>query len=170
MFDQSTQPYEEPEDHQPHQRQQPGQTDPPNTPTQPSSSSEPHQTNSPDNPVPTDRPTDLFGEPVGPSCEQDGSAGESALSGPVPSWRVTDPADALSASMCEINRAHVRLARSCTPDMDDCVSDVQTRLSVRLGLPEYRALTLIEIGLTFERFPSLVELGNRELIPWISGG
>lgn len=160
MFDQPTQPYEEPEDHQPHQRQQPGQTDPPNTPTQPSSSSEPHQTNSPDNPVPTDRPTDLFGEPVGPSCEQDGSAGERARSGPVPSWRVTDPADALSASMCEINRAHVRLARSCTPDMDDCVSDVQTRLSVRLGLPEYRALTLIEIGLTFERFPSLVELGE----------
>lgn len=79
---------------------------------------------------------------------------------PQPSWRVCDPSDIYSCEVREINKAHVRLALAFAPDMDDCISDVSTRLGARLGMPEYRALTLVEIGRLFDRFPSLVELGN----------
>lgn len=75
------------------------------------------------------------------------------------SWRNTDPEDELSAAACMINRAHVQLALACAVDMDECVSDVQTRLAVRLGLPEYRTITLTDIGHTFQRFTSLKKLG-----------
>ena len=77
-----------------------------------------------------------------------------------PSWRHTDSSDELSAAVCVINRAHLQLAIACSAELDDCVSDVQTRLGARLGLSEFRALTLADIGYTFQRFPSLAELGE----------
>ncbi|WP_297666878.1 HNH endonuclease signature motif containing protein [uncultured Corynebacterium sp.] len=77
-----------------------------------------------------------------------------------PCWRITDPNDPLSAAACEVNRGHVNLAVACTPEMNDCVIDVSTRLAVRLGLTEYRALTLVEIGHMFRRFPSILELAR----------
>ena len=77
-----------------------------------------------------------------------------------PCWRVTDPCDPLSAATCEINRGHVKLAVACTPEIDECVIDVSTRLAVRLGLTEYRALTLVEIGHMFRRFPTIREAAN----------
>lgn len=104
--------------------------------------------------------TDLFGETIASARDRRGTNRGASRLGPPPSWRVNHPDDELSAAICEINKGHVRLAKSCTPDMDDCVSDVQTRLCVRLGLPEFRALTLVEIGLMFQRFPSLAELGE----------
>lgn len=77
-----------------------------------------------------------------------------------PCWRITDPNDPLSAAACEVNRGHVNLAVACTPEMNACVIDVSTRLAVRLGLTEYRALTLVEIGHMFRRFPSILELAR----------
>lgn len=77
-----------------------------------------------------------------------------------PCWRITDPNDPLSAAACEVNRGHVNLAVACTPEMDECVIDVSTRLAVRLGLTEYRALTLVEIGHMFRRFPTILELAR----------
>lgn len=76
------------------------------------------------------------------------------------SWRVTNPGDPISAAVCEINRGHINLALACAPEMDECVSDVTTRLCVRLGLTEYRALTLVDLGHMLRRFPSLIELGQ----------
>ncbi|WP_295642141.1 HNH endonuclease signature motif containing protein [uncultured Corynebacterium sp.] len=105
-------------------------------------------------------PMDLFGHLIGQQQGKGARDSNAPRLGPSPSWRVTDSDDDLSVAICAINRAHVRLAKTVTPDMDDCVSDVQTRLCVRLGLPEFRALTLVEIGLMFERFPSLAELGE----------
>ncbi|WP_296109131.1 HNH endonuclease signature motif containing protein [uncultured Corynebacterium sp.] len=77
-----------------------------------------------------------------------------------PCWRITDPNDPLSAAACEVNRGHVNLAVACTPEMNECVIDVSTRLAVRLGLTEYRALTLVEIGHMFRRFPTILELAR----------
>ena len=77
-----------------------------------------------------------------------------------PCWRITDPNDPLSAAACEVNRGHVNLAVACTPEIDECVIDVSTRLAVRLGLTEYRALTLVEIGHMFRRFPTIREAAN----------
>lgn len=75
-------------------------------------------------------------------------------------WKVTDPADPMSAAICDINRNHARLALECVPRDDECVSDVTTRLSVRLGLPEFRVVQLVDVGVTLRRFPSLVELAE----------
>lgn len=77
-----------------------------------------------------------------------------------PCWRITDPNDPLSAAACEVNRGHVNLAVACTPEMNECVIDVSTRLAVRLGLTEYRAVTLVEIGHMFRRFPTILELAR----------
>lgn len=77
-----------------------------------------------------------------------------------PCWRITDPNDPLSVAACEVNRGHVNLAVACTPEMNECVIDVSTRLAVRLGLTEYRALTLVEVGHMFRRFPSILELAR----------
>lgn len=79
---------------------------------------------------------------------------------PNPSWRVCDPDDVFSCEVREINKAHVRLAVAFAPNLEDCISDVTTRLGARLGMPEHRALTLVDIGRLFDRFPSLVELGS----------
>ena len=75
-------------------------------------------------------------------------------------WKVTDPADPMSAAICDINRNHARLALECVPRDDECVSDVTTRLCVRLGLPEFRVVQLVDVGVTLRRFPSLVELAE----------
>ena len=78
---------------------------------------------------------------------------------PAPSWRVTDENDELSRAICAVNRGHVNIALTCSPDWAERVTDLTTRLYVRLGLTEYRALTLVEIGHMFRRYPSLVDLG-----------
>ncbi|WP_426716602.1 hypothetical protein ACEN19_00790 [Corynebacterium auriscanis] len=84
---------------------------------------------------------------------------ESTTPNKLPSWRVTDPHDPLSVAICDVNRGHINLALACAPAMDECVSDITTRLCVRLGLTEYRALTLVDLGHMLRRFPSLIELG-----------
>lgn len=81
-------------------------------------------------------------------------------------WKVTDPADLMSAAICDINRNHARLALECVPRDDECVSDVTTRLSVRLGLPEFRVVQLVDVGVTFRRFPSLAETGAYSIEVW----
>ncbi|WP_282938364.1 HNH endonuclease signature motif containing protein [Corynebacterium auriscanis] len=85
---------------------------------------------------------------------------ESTTPNKLPSWRVTDPHDPLSVAICDVNRGHINLALACAPAMDECVSDITTRLCVRLGLTEYRALTLVDLGHMLRRFPSLIELGK----------
>lgn len=77
-----------------------------------------------------------------------------------PFWKVTDPTDPMSAAICDINRNHARLALACAPHDDECITDVTTRLGVRLGLPEFRVVQLVDVGTTFRRFPSLVELAE----------
>ena len=77
-----------------------------------------------------------------------------------PFWKVTDPTDPMSAAICDINRNHARLALACTPHDDECITDVTTRLGARLGLPEFRVIQLVDVGTTFRRFPSLVELAE----------
>lgn len=42
--------------------------------------------------------------------------------------------------------------------MDDCVDDVLSRLAVRLGLAESRALTLVTIGFMLHLFPTLARM------------
>lgn len=77
-----------------------------------------------------------------------------------PFWKVTDPTDPMSATICDINRNHARLAWACAPHEDECITDVTTRLGARLGLPEFRVIQLVDVGATFRRFPLLMELAE----------
>lgn len=77
-----------------------------------------------------------------------------------PFWKVTDPTDPMSATICDINRNHARLALACAPHEDECITDVTTRLGARLGLPEFRVIQLVDVGATFRRFPLLMELAE----------
>lgn len=105
-----------------------------------------------DQPAPPDRP------PQNQPQSQPHNQPQNQPRGPF--WKVTDPADPMSAAICDINRNHARLALACTPRDDECITDVTTRLGARLGLPEFRVIQLVDVGATFRRFPSLVELAE----------
>lgn len=105
-----------------------------------------------DQPTPPDRPPQDSPQDPPRNQPQDQPQG--------PFWKVTDPTDPMSAAICDINRNHARLALACAPHEDECITDVTTRLGVRLGLPEFRVVQLVDVGTTFRRFPSLVELAE----------
>lgn len=74
---------------------------------------------------------------------------------PEPSWRVLDEDDPLSASTVALDKHHLRIARACTPERTEVVSDVVSRVAVRMGLRESRALPYILVGLFLEEWHGL---------------
>ena len=104
----------------------------------------------------------MFDQPTPPeeSLPDQRPPNQSAGQAQKPFWKVTDPTDPISAAVCDINLNNARLAVACTPRDHECVGDVTTRLCVRLGLPEFRVIQLIDVGATFRRFPSLLKLAE----------
>ena len=80
---------------------------------------------------------------------------QTTMLSPEPSWRVLNDEDPLSREAVAINQSYIALATSCTPSMDECVDDVLSRLSVRLGISESRALALVTIGVMLQNFPGI---------------
>ena len=100
----------------------------------------------------------LFGEPQPTERQQELNPASPPLQRPEPSWRVLNAEDPLSRSAVAINRQHVELATACTPSLEDCVDDVLSRLSVRLGIAESRAMTLVTIGFMLRNFPGIASM------------
>lgn len=74
-----------------------------------------------------------------------------------PGWRVCDPSDPLSVEVVQLNRSQLRIARACTPEGSDVVDGFTSRLAVRLGISQYRALSLCEVGMMLRDFPLVAE-------------
>ena len=72
-----------------------------------------------------------------------------------PSWRILESTDNLSRAAVALNQQHLAIARMVVPDPQACVSDVASRLGVRLGIAEHRALAYVAIGFMLHNFPRL---------------
>lgn len=104
-------------------------------------------------PDPPDRPDPA--QSTTPKSTSNSQSKPGANPKPQPSWRVLDGTDPISLATVQNNRSHLELARACTPEMDEVVTDVTSRLSVRMGIAESRVMGYIEIGLTLSRFPAV---------------
>lgn len=103
-------------------------------------------------------------EPLFESDTDTSTDNEPHLRAPEPSWRILDDADPLSRAAVLTNQHHLAIARMCVPDVQECVADVSSRLGVRLGVAEHRALSYVCIGFMLLNFPRLAaNLGQGHL-------
>lgn len=79
----------------------------------------------------------------------------SQLRPPEPSWRILDDADPVSRAAVIVNQQHLSIAQLTVPDVQECVADVTSRLGVRLGISEFRALSYVGVGFMLRDFPRL---------------
>lgn len=98
-----------------------------------------------------------FTKTNGTGTDNSTATDQATLRPPEPSWRVRDDSDPLSATTVALNRHHLAIARAVTPDRSEVVADVVSRLAVRMGIRESRALAYVLVGFLLEDYPRVAQ-------------